>query len=127
MAEQSSVSPVASPVAVARAFSEAWTRGDMETAVRYVGQDVVFDGPMGHVEGKATYIESLVGLRRALDVTGARIVAVYGDDTQALIMYELLTSRFGALLCAKLLDVRDGTIHSDRLTFDSYSVRKGQD
>jgi hypothetical protein len=59
-------------------------------------------------------------------VTGARVVAVFGDDAQALIMYELLTGRFGALTCAKLLTFRDGKIQSDRLTFDSYEVRKAQ-
>lgn len=114
------------PVAVARAFTEAWTGGELDAAATYVAEDVVFDGPLGHVDGKNTYLESLRGLTTALAVTGARVVAAFGDDAQALIMYELLTDRFGALTCAKLLTVRDGKIASDRLTFDSYEVRKGQ-
>lgn len=114
------------PVAIARAFTEAWTSRDMETAASYVAQDVVFDGPLGHVEGKETYSESLKGLVQALGVTGVRIVAGFGDDTQALLMYELLTEKFGALTCAKLLTVRDGKIATDRLTFDSYAVRMAQ-
>lgn len=113
------------PVAVARAFTEAWTSRDMDTSAAYVADDVVFDGPLGHVSGKAEYVESLNGLIRALEVTGARILAVFGDNSQALIMYELFTGRFGALTCAKLLTVREGKIHSDRLTFDSYAVRQG--
>lgn len=115
-----------SPAAVARAFTDAWTSRDMDTAGSYVAEAVVFDGPLGHVEGKNAYIESLNGLVRALDVTGVRIIAAFGDDTQALIMYELVTGRFGALTCAKLFAIRDGKIHSDRLTFDSYLVRQGQ-
>lgn len=112
--------------AIARAFTEAWTSGDMDTAGGYLGEDVVFDGPLGHVEGKAAYLESLNGLVQALAITGARVVAAFGDATQALIMYELLTGRFGALTCAKLLTIRDGKIQADRLTFDSYEIRKAQ-
>lgn len=114
----------AAPVTVARAFTEAWTRGDMDMAAGYVAGNVIFDGPLGHVEGKTAYIESLKGLVRNLAITGVRVVAAFGDATQALIMYELLTDRFGALTCAKLLTVRNGEILSDRLTFDSYPVRK---
>jgi hypothetical protein len=98
----------------------------MDTAGGYLGEDVVFDGPLGHVEGRATYLESLNGLVKALAVTGVRVVAAFGDATQALIMYELITGRFGALTCAKHLTVRDGKIQSDRLAFDSYEIRKAQ-
>lgn len=114
------------PAAIARAFTEAWTANDMDTAGRYVAEDVVFDGPLGHVEGKDAYVEGLKGLARAVALTGVRILAVYGDQTQALIMYELITDRFGALTCAKLLTFHDGKIQSDRLTFDSYEIRKAQ-
>lgn len=116
----------ASPAAVARAFTEAWTSGDMDTAARYVAEDVVFDGPLGHVEGKNAYIEGLKGLARAVALTGVRVLAVFGDETQALIMYELITGSFGVLTCAKLLTFRDGKIRTDRLTFDSYEIRKSQ-
>ena len=112
------------PAYIARAFTEAWTRRDMETAAGYVADDVVFDGPLGHVEGKPAYLESLTRLMENMGVTSARVLAAYGDATQALIMYELLTSRFGALTCAKLFTFHDGRIQTDRLTFDSYAVRK---
>ena len=116
----------ATSVAVARAFTEAWTSHDLDTAGSYLTEDVVFDGPLGHVNGKKAYLESLNGLTQALGVNGVRVVAVFGDDTQALIMYELITGRFGVLTCAKLLSMRDGKIQSDRLTFDSYEIRKAQ-
>lgn len=112
------------PTAISRAFTEAWTSRDMDTAGSYLAEDIVFDGPLGHVEGKKTYLESLTGLTQALAITGSRVIAAQGDDTQALIMYELITDRFGILTCAKLLTFRDGKIATDRLTFDSYAVRK---
>lgn len=111
---------------VARAFTEAWAGHNMAAAAGYIADDVVFDGPLGHVEGKQAYLESLKGLTQALGVTGARVLAAFGDKAQALIMYELLSDKFGAFLCAKLLTFSDGKILTDRLTFDSYPVRKGQ-
>lgn len=112
------------PMTVARAFTQAWTSGDVDEAAAYVADDVVFDGPLGHVEGKAAYMESLRGLVRNLGITGVEALADFGDATQALIMYKLLTSQYGVLLCAKLLSFKDGLIQRDLLTFDSFPIRK---
>ena len=117
MAEQ------ATSAEMARAFTEAWTSQDMETAGSYLTDDVVFDGPLGHADGKAEYLQGLSGLVRSLGVTGVRVLAAFGDETQALLMYELITEKVGPLTCAKLLTLRDGKIAADRLTFDSYQVR----
>ena len=114
------------PVAIARAFTQAWTSRDMDTAARLVADDVIFDGPLGHTDGKKAYIEGLNGIAQAVALTGVKIIAAFGNDTQALIMYELITGRFGALTCAKLFTIRAGKIQTDRLTFDSYEIRKGQ-
>ncbi|MEO7001208.1 MAG: nuclear transport factor 2 family protein [Ktedonobacterales bacterium] len=114
------------PVAIARAFTQAWTGNDMERAADYLAEEIVFDGPMGHVEGKKAYIESLKGLIGYMGITGAQIVVAFGDGAQALLMYELNTTVYGALTCAKLLTFHNGKIQRDRLTFDSYVIRKGQ-
>ena len=111
---------------IARAFTEAWTSRDLDAAARYVAEEVVFDGPLGHVEGKQAYLDGLKGLAQAVDLTGARVLAAFGDDTQALIMYDLITGRFGTLTCAKLLTIRDGMIETDRLTFDAYEIKKAR-
>jgi hypothetical protein len=117
------MSDQATPAAIACAFTEAWTSHRIEAAAGYVAEDVVFDGPLGHVEGKAAYLVSLERLSRNLSVTGARVLAAFGDAERALIMYELLSDRYGTLTCAKLLSLRDGLIQSDRLTFDSAPIR----
>lgn len=109
------------PVDVAVAFTEAWTRHDFDTAARYLADDVTFDGPLGQARGRADYLAGLRGL--AESVTGVRIVAAFGDEKQALIMYELLTEPYGPLLCAKQLVVTDRRIDADRLTFDSHLIR----
>jgi len=112
------------PTALVRAFTEAWTSHNLASAADYVAEDVVFDGPLGHTDGKQEYMEGIN--RLAQIVTSMRVVAVYGDEAQALIMYELHTDQYGILTCAKLFTIRDGKIHTDRLTFDSYPMRKAK-
>ncbi len=112
-------------VSSARAFTEAWTRLVMDTTSRYLTDDVVFDGPLGHVEGKSEYLDSLKRLVGAMGITGVEILAAFGDDAQVLIMYTLKTTAYGDLTCAKLLSFHDGKIARDTLTFDSYKVRQG--
>lgn len=111
----------ANPAARTRAFTEAWAGHDMETAAGFVTDDVTFDGPAGHAEGKTTYMEGLDTFARA--VTGVRILAAFGDETQALIMYELDTAPFGNLTCAELHTYRDGKIATDLFTYDTFPVR----
>jgi SnoaL-like domain len=102
------------PVAIARAFTEAWTSHDMDTAARYLADDVVFDGPASHSTGAQAYMEGLNGF--AQRVIGMQMLAALGDDTQALIMYEVTTPA-GTLTCAEHLTIRGGKIQTDRLTF----------
>lgn len=109
------------PAALARAFTEAWTHHDVEAAAGYLTVDVTFDSPTSHSDGKDAYIQGLSAFAPA--VTGAKILAAFGDDTQALIMYEVTTSPFGTLTCAELLTFREGKIAADVLTFDTFPIR----
>jgi hypothetical protein len=112
------------PLDVAVAFTEAWTSHDMDRAAKYVGEDVVFDGPMGHAEGVQGDMEGLTGLSK--EVEDFRLIAAYGDDEQALLMYDLITRSYGTLTCAKHLAMRDGKIRRDLLTFDSDKIRSAK-
>jgi hypothetical protein len=89
-----------------------------------VADDVVFDGPQGHVTTAHDYLEGITNL--AKNVKDAKIEAAFGENDQVLIMYVLHTSIFGDLRCAKLLTFRDGRIVSDKLAFDSHPIRKAQ-
>jgi limonene-1,2-epoxide hydrolase len=113
------------PLAVARAFTAAWTRHDMAAAARYVAADVVFDGPFAHLTGAEAYLEGLAAFAR--HVTGMRLLAAFGDDDQALIMYELTTDPFGTIRGAERFAVRDGRIQTDLLTFDSHPIRQARE
>ncbi|MGH2885740.1 MAG: hypothetical protein ACRDPA_24085 [Solirubrobacteraceae bacterium] len=59
-------------------------------------------------------------------MTGLEVIAVLGDDNQALIMYEVSTGPFGRLTCGERLTVRDGKIQTDRVAFDTFAIRMGR-
>jgi hypothetical protein len=111
----------AQPLEIAEAFTKAWTRGRLDEAARYVSDDVVFDGPMQKSTGSKPYLEGLTRLSDA--VRGLRMIAGYGDDSHALLMYDLVTEPYGTLTCAKHFTIREGKIERDQLTFDSHKVR----
>lgn len=109
------------PLAIGLAFTQAWTSHDMDAAAGYLAKDVIFNGPLNQAVGDEAYMEALT--RFANTVTGLKILAAFGDDHQALIMYEVTTVPFGPIPSAELLTVKDGKIQADRLIFDTYKMR----
>ena len=112
------------PLDVAIALTKAWTSRDMTTAARYVDENVVFDGPMQQSKGAKPYLDGLTRLGN--EVTDLQLIAAFGDDEQALLMYDLVTTSYGTLTCAKYLLVKDGKVRHDKLTFDSNKIRSAK-
>jgi hypothetical protein len=105
------------PLEIALAFTEAWTHHNLQEAAKYVADDVVFDGPMQQSNGSKAYLDGLK--RLSGNVTEYTLVAAYGDQEGALLMYDLTMSSGVVLTCAKHLVIHAGKIHHDKLTFDS--------
>ena len=112
------------PLDVAIALTKAWTSRDMTTAARYVDEKVVFDGPMQQSTGAKPYLDGLARLGK--EVTDLHLLAAFGDDEQALLMYDLVTTSYGTLTCAKHVLVKDGKVRHDKLTFDSNKIRSAK-
>lgn len=101
------MNPSSTPAALARDFTTAWTGHDMATAATYAADDATFDSPIFHLVGKRAYLDALEAFART--VTDARILAAFGDESQALIMYEAVVG--GRILtCNELLTFRDGKV-----------------
>ncbi len=112
-----------SPLDVAQAFTQAWTRRDLAAAAEFVAEDVVFDGPLQQSTGKQPYMNGLT--RLSSEITGMMPIAAFGDADKALLMYDLSTAHHGVLTCAKCLTVdAQGRIIRDRLVFDSHRMRQ---
>ena len=101
---------------VALAYHEAWTSGDLERAMRHVADDVVSAAPAGRIEGAEAY-RAFMGpfvqmLRRA------ELIAAFGDDETALVMYDTETLLVPSAPGAECVTVQDGKITRSRFLFD---------
>jgi hypothetical protein len=117
-------------VAVARAHLEAWTNHDLDTARGNLAEDVRFFSPAANLVGIDEYMDAPRGLTQFAKqvVPGSlRVIAVMGDERNALIMYEVATEGgpIGSLLFPSaqtwLLD-DDGKIKLERIV--SYTVAR---
>jgi hypothetical protein len=71
---------------VAEGYAEAWTVGDVDTAMSYIADDIVCEAPAGVIEGKPAYREFAATFVSRLLVTG-RVTAVLANDYSAAILY----------------------------------------
>jgi len=100
----------------ALAYYQAWTSHDLDKAMSYIAADIVSDAPAGRLEGAEAYRGFLGPFVQIL--TGATMIAAYGDDRTALIMYDTQTVPVKSAPAAECLTVTDGKITYSRLVFD---------
>jgi ketosteroid isomerase-like protein len=101
---------------IALAYHEAWTGGDLDRAMTYVADDVVCDAPAGRIEGAAAYRAFMEPFVRIL--RGARMLAAFGDEETALVLYDTETVPVPSAPGAECVTVRDGRIAYSRFVFD---------
>jgi len=100
----------------ALAYFAAWTSGDVEAALAYVAPDVVCDAPTGRILGAAAYRDFLgpfVGILKRTD-----LIAAFGDDEQAVVVYDTETLPVASAPGAEAVRVVDGRIVYSRFVFD---------
>jgi len=101
---------------VALAYYDAWTRHDFERAMTYVADDIVCRAPAGRLDGAAAF-RGFMGPFVDI-VTSARLVAAFGDERTALLMYDTATRPVADAPGAEHHVVRDGKIVELRIIFD---------
>jgi SnoaL-like domain len=107
---------------VALAYHRAWTSHDLEEAMSYIADDIVCDAPAGRLEGAAAYRDFMGRFVQIL--TGSEVVAAYGDDAKAVVIYDTETVPVKSAPAAECVTVNGGKIiHSlfifDRAPFDA--------
>ena len=100
----------------ALAYHRAWTGGDFERAMTYIADDIVCEAPAGRIEGADAFRGFMGPFARIL--THANLIAAFGDDGTALLMYDTGTVPVASAPGAECLSVRDGTITHLRIIFD---------
>ncbi len=100
----------------ALAYYQAWTSHDLDQAMSYIADGIVCDAPAGRMEGAAAYRAFMGPFVQIL--TGSKLIAAFGDDTTALIMYDTETVPVKSAPGAECVTVTDGKITHSRFIFD---------
>jgi ketosteroid isomerase-like protein len=102
---------------VARDYFGAWSAKDLDRTVSYAADAIVCDMPAGRFEGTEQFRKVWTDF---LAITiGADLIAVYGDDEHAVVVYDVDTVPVKKAAGADYLTVRDGKITSIRMIFDA--------
>lgn len=100
----------------ALAYHRAWTSHDFEQAMTYIGEDIVCQAPAGRLDGAEAF-RSFMGPFAQI-VTSSKLIAAFGDDTMAVLMYDTDTVPVKDAPGAECLTVSDGKISHMRIIFD---------
>jgi SnoaL-like domain len=100
----------------ALAYYQAWTSHDLDRAMSYVADEIVCDAPAGRLEGADAYRAFMGPFVQIL--RESRLIAAFGDDQTAMIMYETRTVPVPNAPAAECLTVTDGKITYSRFIFD---------
>jgi ketosteroid isomerase-like protein len=101
---------------IALAYYQAWTSHDLDKAMSYIADDIVCDAPAGRLEGAEAY-RGFMGPFVQI-VTGSKMIAAFGDDETALVMYDTGTVPVKSAPGAECVTVKDGKITYSRFVFD---------
>jgi hypothetical protein len=101
---------------VALAYYHAWTGKDFEEAMTYVCADIICEAPAGRITGVDAYRAFMGPFVQIL--TDAHLIAAFGDDDTALVMYVTQTIPVKHAPGAECVTVKDGKITHSRFVFD---------
>jgi hypothetical protein len=101
---------------VALAYYHAWTGKDVDRAMTYVADDIVCEAPTGRIEGVEGFRQFMAPFAQML--TGSEVIAAFGDDETALLMYNPHTTLVEDAPSAECFTVKGGRIVHSLLVFD---------
>jgi SnoaL-like protein len=101
---------------IALAYHQAWTSHDFDHAMTYISEDIVCDAPAGRIQGAQAYRAFMAPFVQIL--TGSQLIAAFGDNTTALLMYDTQTVPVDSAPGAECVTVNEGKITHSRFVFD---------
>jgi len=106
----------AKAIEIAAAYYRAWTTGDMNGAAQQLAVDVICYAPSGTIEGRDA-VKSFMA-PYAASLTDSTLLAVYGTDHEAVIMYDTANRSVPTAPAAELYRIRDDHIAEIHIIFD---------
>ncbi len=106
-----------SALAVAAAFLDAWTAGDFDRARARLADDFVFDGPISHYRSAEEFLAGSAAFVAQIKPGWAKVCA-FGDEGEALLLYDLQLRTGQPMRIADYHVVRDGRIQAETILFD---------
>jgi hypothetical protein len=100
----------------ALAYHRAWTNRDMDLAMSFIADDIVCHAPAGTLHGAQAFREFMEPFTRILTSSG--LIAAFGDDEHALVMYDTSTVPVPDAPGAEWVMVVDGKIRQMTIIFD---------
>jgi hypothetical protein len=82
----------------------------------YIDDHIVCDAPAGRIDGAEGYRSFMAPFVQIL--IAARMIAAFGDDETALVMYDTETVPVRSAPAAECVTVKDGKITYSRFVFD---------
>jgi ketosteroid isomerase-like protein len=100
----------------ALAYYQAWTSHDFERAMTYIAEDIVCQAPAGTLEGAEAFRGFMGPFAQIL--TRSDLIAAFGDDQKAVVMYDTDTAPVNNAPGAECVTVSNGKITHMRIIFD---------
>ena len=108
---------------IALAYHRAWTSHDFERAMTYVADDIVCQAPAGTLHGADAFRGFMGPFTKIL--TASSLIAAFGDDDKAVLMYDTDTVPVRDAPGAECLTFSNGKITHMRIIFDRVRADSG--
>ena len=102
---------------IARAYVDAIANKDVETILSVSADDVVCTSPLRQTTGIERFRAFHEGFARM--ITKLTVLAVHGDDKQAVVVYDVETNPIPHAVTAELIRVEDGKLASTNVIYDA--------
>lgn len=102
---------------IARSYVEAIANRDISAILSISAEDVVCTSPIGQMTGLDQFRAFHDGFARML--TNLTILAVYGNEEQAAVVYDAETHPVPHSLVAELIKIKDGKLASTDVIYDA--------
>ncbi len=107
----------ATALQIAHTYVGAMAKKDVETIISISAKEIVCTSPIGQTTGIERFRDFQAGFSQM--ITNLTVLAVHGDDKQAVVVYDVETHPVPHSMVAELIKVKDGKLTSTDVIYDA--------